>query len=69
MWGITRDETNQWVMPQVRRRAPGSFVQLGCKALVNLQNFTVGHLLVDRARRWKSFAQRDRLRGQDHLEA
>ena len=48
---------------------PGSFVQLGRKAQVNLQNLTVGHLLVDRAQRWKSFAQRDRLRGQDHLEA
>lgn len=56
-------------MPQERRRAPGSFVQLWRKAQVNLQNLTVGHLLVDRARRWKSFAQRDRLRGQDHLEA
>ena len=58
---MTRDESNQWVMPQVRRRAPGSFVQLGRKAQVNLQNLTIGHLLVDRARRWKSFAQRDRL--------
>ena len=46
----------------------GLFDQPERETQVNLQIMAVDHLLVNRVQRWKSFAQRDRWRGQDHLE-